>query len=168
MNTRLAFAQLAACLLIGCGSTYRPAGGAAPPLAVHLVVDKAAPGTLEFLADGAAKGVAYYFPDKQINGIRVESASFEPTQTTNYVNVQLAAADRDKIKSFATAHPEAKYLGIRFESTPAGPEAGGGISRGAVIFHVFTIRDLTADGRLRFSRSTRQEADALAKRLVGQ
>jgi hypothetical protein len=176
MNTRLGFALTAACLIAGCTKTYRPADGSAPPLAVHPVVTKPSPGAREFLADSTASvgidfpdgSVLYYFPDRQLTGVRVESASPEPTAATNKVHVRLAAADRDRLRAFAAAHPEAAYLGLRFEATPAGSEPGGGITRGAVIVQVFKLSDLTDDGRLTFTRPTSTDADGLARRLVGR
>jgi hypothetical protein len=173
VNTRsaLALALPAACLLAGCGKTYRPADGAAPPLAIHPVVAKGTFGSVAFLADGipqADDAIAYYLPDPQLTGVRVESVSVEPTNATNHVHVRLAPAERDKIRAFAADHPETEYFGIRFESTPAGPEPGGGVGRGGVIVQVFKETDLTDDGRLRFTRSTSAEAEALAKRLVGR
>ena len=87
-----------------------------------------------------------------------------PTISTS----SLASVDCDRLRTFAAAHPEASFLGIRFESTPPGPEKGGGASRGAVIVQVFKISDLTQDGRIRFNRSTSDEANALARRLVGR
>src|SRR5687767_8744507 len=106
MNTHLGLALTAACLLAGCAKTYRPADGSAPPLAVHPITTTVAPGTLEFLADSTpgTPEAARYFPDRQLTGVRVESASAEPTGATNHVHVQLAAADRDRVRAFAVAH----------------------------------------------------------------
>jgi hypothetical protein len=170
VKTPVTFTLLAGCLLAGCSNTYRPPGGGGPTLAVHPVVEKAAPGAVQFLAEGipGSPDSGYYLPDPQLTGVRVESASVEPTWATNFVHVRLAAADRDRLRAFAAAHPEAAYFALRFESTPAGPEPGGGFTRGAVIVQVFKLSDLTDDGQLRLNRSTREEAYRLARRLVGR
>lgn len=163
-------ALLALCLLAGCSKTFRPPAEGGPTLAVHPVVAAAAPGAVEFMSDATpvSPDRGYYFPDRQLAGLRVESVSTEAAGNTNHVHVQLSAADRDRLRAFAAAHPEAEAFALRFESTPAGPEPGGGIARGAVVVQVFKISELTEDGRLGFTRSTIQDADAFAKKLVGR
>ncbi|HET6572711.1 MAG TPA: hypothetical protein VFG68_03845 [Fimbriiglobus sp.] len=198
MSTHITLVFLVACLLASCAKTnrpadeaaptsprspaplpsdaktYRPADGTAPALAVHLVVSRAVPGALEFLADSTLRvglpdgRTLYYFPDRQLTGVRVESVSTWPTWATNFIQVQLAAAERDRLRAFAAAYPKAANFGLRFESTPAVPEPGGGVTRGAVIVQVFKMSDLTDDGRLRFSRPTLADVDGLARRLVGR
>jgi hypothetical protein len=79
----------------------------------------------------------------------------------------LNQADAERIRTFAAAHPEVKYFGLRFETTPVGPEPGGVIRDAAIVF-VFQMSDLASSLDIRLTRATREEATGLMLKLVGQ
>lgn len=185
---RLALPGLVACCLAGCstkngpdpdrGQPARPditeyrTDGAGVRLAVHPAVNEQKSGAVEFYADGhlfanERQEARYYRPDQQVGGLRVESVEVEPTHATNHVRARFPAADRDKIRAFAAAHPETPFFGLRFESTPAG-KASEGVTRNEVIFWIFRVKDIRDDGTLDLSQSTPEEGHALARRLVGK
>jgi hypothetical protein len=84
----------------------------------------------------------------------------------NYVYAWFTQADAERIRAFAAAHPEVKYFGLRFETTPVEPEPGG--IRDAAIVFVFQLSDLSSGYDIPLTRAMREEATGLMLKLVGQ